>query len=93
MDRQRRERGVDRAVAQREPFRRAPHRRRGGRGALPHHLPRRLDGEQVRSAGSYDPVPAHTFTTDRADPSASPIRLAIRGSGRRYPAYPVPMRS
>jgi hypothetical protein len=36
-----------------------------------------------RSVGSYDPAPAPTFTTDVASPSASRMRPAIRGSGRR----------
>ncbi len=36
-----------------------------------------------RSRGSYEPVPAPTFTTDRASPSAATIAAAIRGSSRR----------
>ena len=36
-----------------------------------------------RSAGSYEPVPAPTFNTDRASPSASRISAASLGSGLR----------
>src|SRR6267378_4202298 len=37
-----------------------------------------------RSAGSYEPAPAPTFTTLAAAPSASAMAAAIRGSGRRW---------
>jgi hypothetical protein len=36
-----------------------------------------------RSRGSYAPVPAPTFTTLRASPSAAWILARIRGSSRR----------
>lgn len=41
----------------------------------------------IRSAGSYDPVPAPTFTTVLASPRAAEIAAAMRGSGRRATAY------
>ncbi len=47
----------------------------------------------ARSAGSYDPAPAPTFTTVRASPSARRITAAHRGSGRRFRAYPTPISS
>jgi hypothetical protein len=40
-------------------------------------------GVTWRSAGSYEPAPAPTFSTVRAAPSAWLIRAAIRASGRR----------
>src|SRR5262245_21159506 len=46
-----------------------------------------------RSSGSYDPVPAPTFTTDRASPSASRMADEIRGSSRRVREYSPPIRS
>jgi hypothetical protein len=36
-----------------------------------------------RSEGSQEPVPAPTFSTDCASPSAAQTRAAIRGSVRR----------
>ena len=36
-----------------------------------------------RSVGSYGPVPAPTFTTVRASPSAARILAPMRGSSRR----------
>jgi hypothetical protein len=46
-----------------------------------------------RSAGSYEPVPAPTFSTLSASPSARASRAAILGSSRRPPVYPPPIRS
>src|SRR5262245_53766778 len=46
-----------------------------------------------RSAGSYDPVPAPTFTTDVAEPRAESMAAAIRGSGRRWAPYVPPISS
>jgi hypothetical protein len=34
----------------------------------------------ARSEGSYEPVPAPTFSTDRASPDAEWMIVAIRGS-------------
>src|SRR5579872_2750703 len=48
---------------------------------------------RARSGGSYDPVPAPTFTTVRASPSASQTCAAIRGSVRRVTVYVDPMLS
>lgn len=45
-----------------------------------------------RSAGSYEPVPAPTFRTLSASPSAAQIRAAIRPSVRRPTAYVVQAR-
>ena len=36
-----------------------------------------------RPSGSYEPAPAPTFSTVRADPSDSSMRAAILGSGCR----------
>src|SRR4029450_5019488 len=44
-----------------------------------------------RSEGSYEPVPAPTFNTVRASPSAAPTCAAIRGSVRRVTVYVAPM--
>jgi hypothetical protein len=46
-----------------------------------------------RSRGSYDPVPAPTFSTLSAPPIAAASAAAILGSSRRPPVYPGPIRS
>lgn len=46
-----------------------------------------------RSPGSYEPVPAPTFTTLAAAPSARLIRAEILGSGRLPLVYRPPIRS
>src|ERR1700733_7418964 len=45
------------------------------------------------SGGSEEPVPAPTFSTVRASPSAAQICAAIRGSVRRVTVYVAPMES
>jgi hypothetical protein len=47
----------------------------------------------LRPGGSYEPVPAPTFSTVRASPSAAQIRAAIRGSVRRVVAQVTPIPS
>jgi hypothetical protein len=44
-----------------------------------------------RSKGSQEPVPASTFSTVRASPSAAQTCAAIRGSVRRVAKYVAPM--
>jgi hypothetical protein len=44
----------------------------------------------ARLAGSYEPAPAPTLTTVSAGPSAAWTSAAMRGSVRRWTAYPVP---
>ena len=46
-----------------------------------------------RSAGSYAPAPAPTFTTVRASRRAARMRAAIRGSSRRTSVYFLPIES
>src|SRR6185437_14430223 len=46
-----------------------------------------------RPGGSYEPVPAPTFSTVRASPSAAQTCAAILGSVRRVAGYAPPMAS